>query len=129
AAGEVLARRPMFSVGGGFVVDEADMDRSIAEVAAEEEGRTIFTTGDELLRVCEDRGISVSEAMLMRERQWRSDEEIRSGLLRIWRAMHDCIERGVRTGGTLPGGLDVKRRAASWYDSLSAEDPVRLPMN
>jgi L-serine dehydratase len=129
AAGEVLVRRPMFSIGGGFVVDEADMDRSIAEVAAEEEGRTIFTTGDELLRVCADRGISISEAMLMRERQWRSDEEIRSGLLTIWRAMHDCIERGVRTGGTLPGGLDVRRRAASWYDSLSAEDPVRLPMN
>lgn len=129
ATGQELLRRPMFSVGGGFVVDEADMDRSIAEVAAEDEGRTIFTTGDELLRVCEDRGISISEAMLLRERQWRSDEEIRSGLLTIWRAMHDCIERGTRTGGILPGGLEVKRRAASWYDSLSAEDPVRLPMN
>ncbi|ASK66778.1 L-serine ammonia-lyase [Brachybacterium avium] len=127
--GEELLRRPMFSVGGGFVVDEADMDRSIAEVAAEDEGKTIFTTGDELLRVCEDRGISVSEAMLMRERQWRSDEEIRAGLLTIWRAMHDCIEQGTRTSGTLPGGLDVQRRASSWYDSLSAEDPVRLPMN
>ncbi|MGP9537475.1 L-serine ammonia-lyase [Brachybacterium sp. AOP43-C2-M15] len=129
ARGRELTRRPMFSVGGGFVVDEADMDRSIAEVAAEDEGRTIFTTGDELLRVCEDRGISVSEAMLLRERQWRSDEEIRSGLLTIWRAMHDCIERGVRTPGVLPGGLEVNRRAASWYDSLAAEDPVRLPMN
>ncbi|ATG55159.1 L-serine ammonia-lyase [Brachybacterium ginsengisoli] len=129
AEGQELLRRPMFSVGGGFVVDEADMDRSIAEVAAEDEGRTIFTTGDELLRVCEDRGISVSEAMLLRERQWRSDEEIRAGLLTIWGAMHDCIDRGTRTPGTLPGGLEVKRRAASWYDSLSAEDPVRLPMN
>ena len=129
AEGQELLRRPMFSVGGGFVVDEADMDRSIAEVAAEDEGRTIFTTGDELLRVCEDRGLSVSEAMLLRERQWRSDEEIRAGLLTIWGAMHDCIDRGTRTPGTLPGGLEVKRRAASWYDSLSAEDPVRLPMN
>ncbi|MGO1200559.1 MAG: L-serine ammonia-lyase, partial [Dermabacteraceae bacterium] len=129
ADGEELLRRPMFSVGGGFVVDEADMDRSIAEVAAEDEGKAVFTTGDELLRVCEDRGISVSEAMLMRERQWRSDEEIREGLLTIWHAMHDCIERGTRTSGILPGGLDVKRRASSWFDSLSAEDPVRLPMN
>ncbi|MGO2994104.1 L-serine ammonia-lyase [Brachybacterium alimentarium] len=129
AAGEELVRRPMFSVGGGFVLDEADMDRPIAEVASEGEGRTIFTTGDELLRVCEDRGISVSDAMLLRERQWRSDEEIRSGLLRIWRAMEDCIDRGVHISGVLPGGLEVKRRASSWYDSLSAEDPVRLPMN
>lgn len=129
SAGEELVRRPMFSVGGGFVLDEADMDRPIAEVASEGEGRTIFTTGDELLRVCEDRGISVSDAMLLRERQWRSDEEIRSGLLRIWRAMEDCIDRGVHVSGVLPGGLEVKRRASSWYDSLSAEDPVRLPMN
>ncbi|RCS79618.1 L-serine ammonia-lyase [Brachybacterium alimentarium] len=129
AAGEELVRRPMFSVGGGFVLDEADMDRPIAEVASEGEGRTIFTTGDELLRVCEDRGISVSDAMLLRERQWRSDEEIRSGLLRIWRAMEDCIDRGAHISGVLPGGLEVERRASSWYDSLSAEDPVRLPMN
>src|SRR5699024_9483693 len=129
ADGEELRRRAMFSVGGGFVVDEDDMDRSIAEVAAEGEGRAVFTTGDELLRVCEDRGIPVSEAMLLRERQWRSDEEIREGLLRIWRAMHDCIERGTHSGGVLPGGLEVKRRASSWYDALSAEDPVRLPMN
>ena len=129
AEGTELQRRTMFSVGGGFVVDEADMDRSIAEVAAEGEGRQIFTTGDELLRVCADRGISVSEAMLLRERQWRSDEEIRAGLLTLWRAMEDCIERGVRTSGVLPGGLEVRRRASSWYDSLAAEDPVRLPMN
>ena len=129
SGGAEIVRRPMFSVGGGFVVDEADMDRSIAEVAAEDEGRTIFTTGAELLRVCEDRGISISDAMLLRERQWRDDEEIREGLLRIWRTMDDCIQRGIRTPGTLPGGLEVKRRAASWYDSLSAEDPARLPMN
>ena len=129
AGGAELVRRPMFSIGGGFVVDEADMDRSIAEVAAEDEGRTIFTTGAELLRVCEDRGISISDAMLLRERQWRDDEEIREGLLRIWRTMDDCIQRGIRTPGILPGGLEVKRRAASWYDSLSAEDPARLPMN
>ena len=129
AGGAELVRRPMFSVGGGFVVDEADMDRSIAEVAAEDEGRTIFTTGAELLRVCEDRGISISDAMLLRERQWRDDEEIREGLLRIWRTMDDCIQRGIRTPGILPGGLEVKRRAASWYDSLSAEDPARLLMN
>ncbi|MFC7458498.1 L-serine ammonia-lyase [Brachybacterium sp. GCM10030267] len=129
ALGEELVRRPMFSVGGGFVVEEADMEQSIAEVAAEGEGTAVFTTGDELLRVCEDRGISVSEAMLLRERQWRGDEEIRAGILAIWHAMEESIQRGTRTGGTLPGGLDVKRRAASWYDSLSAEDPTRLPMN
>src|SRR5699024_147131 len=115
--------------GGGFILEEADMERPLAEVASEGAGDSVFTTGDELLRVCEDRGISVSEAMLQRERQWRSDEEIRAGALRIWRAMRESIERGTSTHGTLPGGLDVSRRAASWHESLSAEDPARLPMN
>src|SRR5699024_1277097 len=129
ADGQELLRRSMFSVGGGFILEEADMERPLAEVASEGAGDSVFTTGDELLRVCEDRGISVSEAMLQRERQWRSDEEIRAGALRIWRAMRESIERGTSTHGTLPGGLDVSRRAASWHESLSAEDPARLPMN
>ncbi len=129
AAGAELVRRPMFSIGGGFVVDEADMGRSMAEVASEEQGTKIFTTGAELLAVCEERGISMSEAMLLRERQWRSDEEIRRGALRIWHTMRDCIERGMTTSGTLPGGLEVKRRASSWRESLEAEDPRRLAMN
>ncbi|MFC0674108.1 L-serine ammonia-lyase [Brachybacterium hainanense] len=130
AAGHELVRRPMFSIGGGFVVDAEDMSRPIAAVVAEESGGSqVFTSGAELLRVCAERGISVSEAMLERERQWRSDEEIRRGALRIWRAMSDCIERGVRTHGTLPGGLGVARRAAPWYESLQVEDPDRLAMN
>jgi L-serine dehydratase len=49
--------------------------------------------------------------MRRNERHWRSDAEIDAGLLRIWRVMQDCVERGCRTGGTLPGGFKVKRRA------------------
>ncbi|WP_347271950.1 L-serine ammonia-lyase [Brachybacterium equifaecis] len=120
--GQILTR-PMFSVGGGFVVDAEDMEQSIAEVTAEEDGRAIFTAGAELLRVCEERGISISDAMLQRELQWRSEEEVRAGALRLWGVMSDCIERGMRTPGILPGGLDVKRRAATWYEALSVEDP------
>ncbi|MGY5763657.1 L-serine ammonia-lyase [Brachybacterium sp. DNPG3] len=130
ADGEELRRRTVFSVGGGFVVDAADMDRPIAEIAAaEDDGRAVFSSAAELLRVCAEHGISVSEAMLMRERQWRGDEEIRAGALAIRDAMRECVERGMRTPGVLPGGLGVPRRAAAWYDSLSVEDPARLPMN
>ena len=127
--GEEILRRPMFSIGGGFVVDEADMDEPVSEVVSEDDGKAIFTTGAELLRVCEERGISISEAMLMRERQWRSDDEIRAGALRIWGVMKECIERGIATPGVLPGGLDVKRRAFGWHESLLAEDPAHEQMN
>lgn len=129
ADGEEILRRTMYSVGGGFIVDEDDMGRPIAEVAAEGEGRAVFSSAAELLQVCSEQGIAVSEAMLLRERQWRSDEEIRRGALEIWHAMRDCIDCGMRARGVLPGGLEVPRRAASWFESLSAEDPVRLPMN
>lgn len=127
--GNELVTRPMFSIGGGFVVDAEDMDQPVADVASEEDGRKIFSTGAELLAVCQDRGISVSEAMMMRERQWRTDQEIREGALHIWRVMEDCIQRGITTHGTLPGGLGVKRRAATWREALELEDPLRHPVN
>ncbi|MCS6712578.1 L-serine ammonia-lyase [Brachybacterium sp. EF45031] len=128
ADGQEILRRPMFSVGGGFVVDEADMDQRLADVVAEESDTAHFTTAAGLLQLCEEEGISISEAMLRRERQWRTDEEIREGALRIWDTMRDCIRRGQETSGILPGGLDVRRRAASWRESLEVEDPHRNPL-
>ena len=122
-AGEKLVERPMFSIGGGFVVDAACMEQPVAAVAAEERGDQVFSTGKELMAVCLDRGISVSEAMLLRERQWRSEREIREGALRIWSVMEDCIQRGISTHGVLPGGLEIKRRAAIWREALEVEDP------
>ncbi|WP_058234412.1 L-serine ammonia-lyase [Devriesea agamarum] len=127
--GQELQVRTMYSIGGGFVVDEADSALSVAQVVAEDNGLAVFTTAGELLRVCAEEGISISEAMLRRERQWRSDEEIRAGALRIWHTMKACIDQGTSSRGILPGGLGVERRASAWYDSLSIEDPARLPMN
>ncbi|MGQ4495377.1 L-serine ammonia-lyase [Dermabacteraceae bacterium P13095] len=129
ASGEEIQSRTMFSVGGGFVVDEHETGLDMTEVVAEDDGRAVFTSGAELLRVCENEGISISGAMLRRELQWRSEHEVRAGALNIWRTMRDCIERGTRSRGVLPGGLNVKRRAAAWFDSLDAEDPERSPLN
>jgi len=62
--------------------------------------------------------------MLANERAWRSDAEIREGLLHIWSVMQDCVQRGCRTEGILPGGLKVKRRAARLYQQLSCESEL-----
>lgn len=121
--GAVLSEQTLFSVGGGFVVAREDMDQCMEEVAATDEGAAIFSTGQELLTVCEEYGISVSQAMLWRERQWRSDEEIKAGALKIWETMEQCIHSGRTTGGVLPGGLNIKRRASAWYEALQMEDP------
>ena len=110
AEGHELATRDYYSVGGGFVVnpDEAAEDRIVADTTALPHP---FHSGDELLKRCEDSGKSIAQIMFENETVWRSEAEIRSGLLTIWKAMSDCVARGMRETGVLPGGLKVQRRA------------------
>jgi L-serine dehydratase len=133
AAGAELANRCYYSVGGGFVVsDEVASDgtrqRSIAPDA------TVlphpFRTGDELLQLTAGLGCSIAELMRRNERHWRDDDDIDRGLLAIWQVMQDCVDRGCRTGGTLPGGFKVRRRAKALREALTArpEEALRDPL-
>ncbi|MFD0823508.1 serine dehydratase beta chain, partial [Micromonospora zhanjiangensis] len=110
-AGEVVRTRTYYSVGGGFVVDEtaAGADRIKPDSTRV---RLPFLTGAELLAATRDSGLSISGVMLANERSWRSEAEVRAGLLEIWRVMRECVERGCERDGVLPGGLRVRRRAA-----------------
>ncbi len=114
---ELLATRDYYSVGGGFVVnqDEAAEDRIVADTTPLP---FPFHSGDELLKLCEESGKSIAGIMMENEKSWRSEADIRSGLLTIWRAMQACVARGIREGGTLPGGLHVKRRAPEMHRDL-----------
>jgi L-serine dehydratase len=112
-----LHRDTYYSVGGGFVVDEAqaasgvlDMDRTVLPYD--------FSSAAELLGLCQQHGLRVSELMMANEKVWRSEEDIRNGLMRLWRAMQDCVEEGLKHEGILPGGLNVRRRAARLHRSL-----------
>ncbi|MFM7868178.1 MAG: L-serine ammonia-lyase, partial [Planctomycetaceae bacterium] len=91
AAGQLVYERTYYSVGGGFVVDET---------AA---------------------GLSISSLVLRNELAWRSESEVRRGLLHLWSVMRQCVERGCRNEGILPGGLKVRRRAPQLYRKLHAE--------
>ncbi|MDP1901797.1 MAG: L-serine ammonia-lyase [Rubrivivax sp.] len=133
AAGSELASRVYYSVGGGFVVsDEAAADGSKHKVIAPD--TTIlphaFHSGEELLQRTRELGGSIAEVMRRNERHWRSDAEIDAGLLKIWRVMQDCVARGCATGGILPGGFKVKRRAKALRDALTAhpEQALRDPL-
>ena len=119
-AGEVLLERTYYSVGGGFVVNEAaaGADR-IVEDQTPLPYR--FHSAAELLAHCAASGLSISQIMLQNECAWRTRAEIRAGLLDIWRVMQACVERGCHTEGLLPGGLKVKRRAARLYRQLTNE--------
>ena len=78
-----------------------------------------FDSGDELLAKCREHGLELFELVLANERTWRSEAEIRAGLLRIWGVMQACVERGFRQTGVLPGVLKVRRRAPKLYRMLT----------
>jgi len=124
--GRVLLQREYYSVGGGFVVnqDQAASDRIIAD---ETPLPYAFASGDELLQLCEAHQLSIAALMLENEKTWRNAEQIQSGLLRIWAAMHGCMQRGYLQEGDLPGGLRVKRRAPALYRELHSQAPGEAP--
>ncbi len=115
--GEVLLAREYYSVGGGFVVnpDEAAADRIVADTT---KLPYPFASADELLANCQHDALRIGDVMLANEKVWRPESEIRAGLLRIWQAMKDCVERGIASEGNLPGGLRVERRAPGLYRRL-----------
>ncbi|MGX1117841.1 L-serine dehydratase [Streptomyces ambofaciens] len=128
AEGAEVLTKTYYSVGGGFVVDEdaVGADRIVLDDTVL---KYPFRTGDELLRLAKETGLSISALMLENERAWRDEDEIREGLLEIWRVMQACVERGMTREGILPGGLKVRRRAANTARKLRSEgDPLALSM-
>ncbi|MFE4859458.1 L-serine ammonia-lyase [Streptomyces sp. NPDC056670] len=121
ADGALLLEKTYYSVGGGFVVDEDAVAGENPIVPDDTVLKHPFRTGDELLRLARETGLSISALMLENEKAWRTEEEIRSGLLDIWRVMQACVSRGMSREGILPGGLKVRRRAANTARLLRAE--------
>ena len=125
ADGNEIASRDYYSVGGGFVVnqDEAAEDRIVADTTAVPHP---FSSGDELLARAKETGKSIAQMMFENEQCWRSEDGIREGLRELWAAMQSCVQRGIRNGGTLPGGLNVSRRAPAMHAELSARPEAAL---
>jgi L-serine dehydratase len=119
ADGAELTTREYYSVGGGFVVDEDEAGRPVL-VEDPTPVRYPFRTGEELLRHTRETGLRISDVMLANELAWRTEEDVRAGLLHIWSVMQECVERGTRTTGVLPGGLKVRRRAAALRERLES---------
>lgn len=131
ANGDVLRESTFYSIGGGFVVSEAEAAAPQIDLGEAIDLPYPFRSADELLQLCERHNLSISGLMLENEKAWRSEAEIRAGLLNIWRVMRECVERGCQQTGILPGGLQVKRRAASLYQLLIArpESSLKDPLS
>lgn len=108
--GAELYKQIFYSIGGGFIIDH---EQIFVPVNPEEDDLVPFpfATCEELLAHCNRENKTIAELMLENEKNWRSEEEIRRGILRIWEVMQDSVNRGCNNEGILPGGLEVKRRA------------------
>jgi L-serine dehydratase len=133
ADGATLSERTYYSVGGGFVVsDEVAHDGSRQKVIAPDADVLPFPfhSGADLLELTTRHGCTIAEIVRGNERHWRDDDETRTRLLHIWSVMCACIDRGCHTEGILPGGFQVKRRAAGFLHALErvcgaeAQDPL-----
>jgi L-serine dehydratase len=129
AAGSLVGEEVFYSVGGGFIATEAEMKHpAVAGIELVHP----FTNAVELMRHCETHGMSVSGVVLANESAFRPEAETRARLDAIWSAMQACVKRGCAGEGTLPGGLQVKRRAMAIFENLrnspeaSLSDPLTI---
>lgn len=132
AQGDVILQETFYSIGGGFVLTAAEQ-AAAKEIAGDPKKSAArspvpypFETAAEMLAMAAASGLTIARMKRANERQYRTDAEIDAGLARLWQVMNDCINRGLETGGILPGGLKVRRRAPGIHDSLLAERGLNL---
>jgi L-serine dehydratase len=110
-----------YSVGGGFVVKEGETKTTAGDVQLP----FPIDTSEDLLHWCRTTGMSISDVVMENESCWRPEQQTREGMLKIWQVMKECTFRGCHTHGTLPGGLNVKRRAAELNRKLLKDDSYK----
>lgn len=115
-----------YSIGGGFVVKEESADNTEKDEIKETFPFPV-DKADELLAFCIQENKSISEIVYENERSLRSAEEIDRELMRIWDTMLECMYIGCHTEGTLPGGLNVRRRAFDMHQKLIGDVPYNNP--
>ena len=123
AESNLLAHDIYYSIGGGFIITDNE------ETVGATGGRPLsdddidpcpypFNNTEELMTQCRKHNLSIAELMMANESFMHGEENVRERLLRVYAAMRACIEKGCETGGILPGGLNVKRRAQSLHQLL-----------
>jgi len=124
--GAALHEAVFFSVGGGFVVEHgADMLNAVTR-ADNVRLKLPFSSAAELLQVAAAEGLRIPDVMRVNEGAWREEAETLAFLDKVHAAMNACIDRGVRAGGELPGGLGVERRARKMFADLTARPEAAL---
>lgn len=117
---KVLFSETYFSIGGGFINTLAEINQLQAPLKMESSTscKHPFDSAKTMLQMAEEHSISISQMKLVNEVQYQDEKVLLDGMDKIWRSMKTCIERGLKAEGTLPGGLEISRRAKALYDDL-----------
>ncbi len=124
AQGDVIAQETYYSIGGGFVVTDAELSNPPAPT-----GPTTpypFESAAQMLEMARESGKSIAAMKRANELTRMGPQALDDGLERLWQVMRDCIDRGLATDGVLPGGLSVRRRASGIHTALQAEYGLNL---
>ena len=116
-----LLEQTYYSVGGGFIRRDGDPTDVYANVSQP----MAYSSGDELLSLCERQDLNIWDVVRSNEESIHGCEKLDAGLDAIWKAMHGCVNAGLHAEGMLPGGLGVKRRACAIRQRLEKDDTVK----
>lgn len=116
--GKTITSQIYYSVGGGFICDENG--QPVGQNATLPDGPYPFASAAELMRLCQENNLSISQLVWENERTWHDEASLKQQLLKLWEVMNQSIESGLVTTGILPGGLKVNRRAPQLYQKLLA---------
>ncbi|SHH83293.1 L-serine ammonia-lyase [Marivita hallyeonensis] len=125
AQGDVILQETFYSIGGGFVMTEAEL----AAGKDTDDGPPVpypFHSAAEMLEMARNSDLSIADMKRANELSRRTATDLDAGIQRLWEVMNDCINRGLETDGILPGGLKVKRRAKGIHEKLLAERGMNL---
>jgi L-serine dehydratase len=127
-AGNLYMEETYYSVGGGFVMTARELEREAHGGAAAFHDEKAaagypypFGSAAEMLEMGRAAGKTIAQMKWANETARLSPGEVRGGIDAVWQAMDECIDRGLRMEGELPGGLRVKRRAKAIHEQLKAE--------
>ena len=125
AQGDVVLQETYYSIGGGFVMTEAEL----AAGKNTDDGPPVpypFKSGAEMLEMARASGLTIAGMKRANEASRHGRADLPARIRRVWTVMSDCIDRGLATEGTLPGGLKVRRRARAIHEALLAERGLNL---
>ncbi|MCW8915757.1 MAG: L-serine ammonia-lyase, partial [Magnetovibrio sp.] len=123
---QILKTSQFYSIGGGFVVEEGDDQADTYSIGDNIRLRYPFASANELLELGVEENLSIAEIMLTNETAWREEHETLAFLDQVHDVMDNCIDRGLKAEGVLPGGLQVPRRAHRLHEELKAKSESAL---